>query len=99
MSLSHLTKPIYHFSLDSPDRRCIVLIIRTGNDGVVRGRISLPQWYELPETWDGPHDAASAVRLAGDYAGAYGYQGVAVDIESSQLWDPAWGELSVAIAA
>ena len=30
-----------------------------------------------------------AVPLADDYAHVYGYRGIAIDIESSQLWDPA----------
>lgn len=88
-----IAKPIYLLSVDDPDDRAIVLIIRTSNDGVVRGMIALPQWYELPEMWDGPHDVAHAVRLADDYADAYGYHAIAIDIESSQLWDPAWGDL------
>lgn len=44
--------------------------------------------------WDGPHDVADAVRLADDYADTYDYYGIAIDIESSQLWDPAWGTLT-----
>jgi hypothetical protein len=88
-----IPKPLYLLSVDDPDDRAIVLIIRTSNDGVVRGMIALPQWYELPEMWDGPHDVADAVRLADDYADAYGYHAIAIDIESSQLWDPAWGDL------
>lgn len=90
-----IPKPIYNLSIDDTDldERSIILIIRTGKDGVVRGMISLPQWYEIPEMWDGPHDVADAIRLADDYADAYGYYGIAIDIESSQLWDPVWGEL------
>jgi hypothetical protein len=34
-----------------------------------------------------------AIGLANDYAANYGYHSIAIDIESSQLWDPAWGEL------
>jgi hypothetical protein len=86
-------KPLYNLAVDDPDDRSIILIIRTGGDGVVRGMIALPQWYELPEMWDGPHDVADAVRLADDYAWNYGYQGIAIDIESSQLWQPQWGVL------
>lgn len=88
-----IPKPIYLLSVDDPDDQAIVLIIRTSKDGVVRGMIALPQWYELPEMWDGPHDVADAVRLADDYADAYGYHAIAIDIESSQLWDPVWGDL------
>jgi hypothetical protein len=88
-----IPKPIYALSIDDPDKRSIILIIRTGGDGIVRGMISLPQWYELPEMWDGPHEIADAVRLADEYAWEYGYHGIAIDIESSQLWDPSWGDL------
>jgi len=90
-----IPKPIYNLSIDDSDvdERSIILIIRAGGDGVVRGMISLPQWYEIPEMWDGPHDVADAIRLADDYAWEYGYRGIAIDIESSQLWDPAWGKL------
>lgn len=35
-----------------------------------------------------------AISLADSYAEAYGYHAIAVDIESSQLWDEAWGALS-----
>ncbi|HEY8578167.1 MAG TPA: hypothetical protein VIL88_17715 [Devosia sp.] len=90
---ARIPKPIYNLSVDDPDERSIILIIRTGGDGIVRGMISLPQWYELPEMWDGPHLMADALRLADDYAWHYGYHGIAIDIESSQMWDPAWGQL------
>jgi hypothetical protein len=86
-------KPIYLLEVDDPDERSIILIIRTGKDGIVRGMISLPQWQEMPEFWEGPYDVADAVRLADEYAWHYGYHGIAIDIESSQLWDPKWGEL------
>lgn len=88
-----IPKPMYILSVDDPDERSIILIIRTNKDGVVRGMIALPQWYELPEMWDGPHEVADAVRLADDYAWNYGYHANAIDIESSQLWNPEWGEL------
>jgi hypothetical protein len=90
-----IPKPIYNLNMDDADldERSIILIIRTGKDGVVRAMISLPQWYEIAEMWDGPHDVADAIRLADDYADAYCYYGIAIDIESSQLWDPAWGKL------
>lgn len=90
-----IPKPIYNLAVDDPDERSIILIIRTGKDGITRGMISLPQWYEIPEMWDGPHDVADAVRLADDYAWEYGYHSIGIDIESSQLWDPSWGELVV----
>lgn len=91
-----IPKPIYSLSVDDSDldERSIILIIRTGKDDIVRGMISLPQWYEIEEMWDGPHDVADAIRLADDYADAYGYYGIAIDIESSQLWQPEWGELT-----
>lgn len=92
---ARIPKPIYNLSIDDPDEHSIILIIRTGGDGIVRGMVALPQWYELPEMWDGPHLVADAVRLADDYAWNYGYHGIAIDIVSSQLWDPAWGELDV----
>jgi hypothetical protein len=90
---ARVPKPIYNLAVDDPDDRSIILIIRSGKDGVVRGMIALPQWHEIPEMWDGPHAVIDAVRLADDYAWEYGYHGIAIDIESSQLWDPAWGEL------
>lgn len=88
-----IPKPIYLLTLDDPDDRSIVIIIRTGRDGVTRATIVLPEWHELPEGWDGPHTMDIAVPLADDYAHEYGYRGIAIDIESSQIWDPAWGEL------
>lgn len=40
-----IPKPIYNLALDDGDldERSIILIIRTGGDGVVRGMIALPQ--------------------------------------------------------
>lgn len=87
-------KPIYLLSVDDPDEQSIVLIVRTSKDGIVRAFIALPQWQELPEGWDGPHEMEVAIPLADSYAHEYGYRGIAIDIESSQLWDAAWGELS-----
>ena len=86
-------KPLYLLAVDDPDDRSIVLIVRTGKDGVTRATIVLPQWHELPDGWDGPHKMHVAIPLADDYAWQYGYRGIAIDIESSQLWDPAWGDL------
>ena len=60
---------------------------------MTRATIVLPQWHELPDGWDGPHKMHVAIPLADDYAWQYGYRGIAIDIESSQLWDPAWGDL------
>jgi hypothetical protein len=31
--------------------------------------------------------------LVNDYAWEYGCHAIVIDIESSQIWDPAWGEL------
>ena len=89
-----IPKPVYLLSVDDPDATSIVLIVRTGPDGVPRATIALPKWHELPEGWDGPHEMHVAIALADDYAHEYGYSGIAIDIESSQLWDPAWGSLS-----
>lgn len=86
-------KPIYVLSVDDPDDQSIVLVIRTGADGVIRAIIALPEWQELPEGSDGPHTMDIAVPLADSYAWEYGYRGIAVDIESSQLWQPEWGVL------
>ena len=86
-------KPIYLLAVDEPEGGSIVLIVRTEPDGVTRAKIKLPQWHELPPGWDGPHTMDVAVPLADSYAHEYGYHGIAIDIESSQLWDPAWGVL------
>ncbi len=90
---ARVPKPIYLLTVDDPDPMSVVLIVRTGEDGVVRGKIVLPRWQELAAGWDGPHDMRIAVPLADDYAHEYGYRAIAIDIESSQMWDPAWGEL------
>jgi hypothetical protein len=57
--------------------------------------LRLPAWQKIKAGWDGPHSIAIAVSLADSYAEAYGYRTIAIDIESSQLWDTAWGTLSV----
>ncbi len=87
------SKPTYILVVDDPDERSILLIIRTSADGVLRGTVVLPQWYEIPEMWDGPHTMDIALQLVDDYAHEYGYQAVAIDIESSQLWQAEWGVL------
>lgn len=81
-------------SLPPPDERSIVLVVGQGGDGVWRATISLPEWHELPAGWDGPHEMDVAIGLANGYAEAYGYYAIAIDIESSQLWQPEWGELT-----
>lgn len=85
--------PMYLLAVDTPDERSIVLVVGQGGDGIWRATIALPQWHELPEGWDGPHEMWEAIRLANDYAANYGDHAIAIDIESSQLWDPAWGTL------
>lgn len=86
--------PMYLLSVDTPNERSIVLVVGQGGDGVWRATIALPEWHELPEGWDGPHDMPTAICLADDYAANYGYHAIAIDIESSQLWQPEWGELT-----
>lgn len=85
--------PMFLLSVDTPDERSIVLVVGQGGDGIWRATIALPQWHELPEGWDGPHEMDIAIGLANSYAASYGYHGIAIDIESSQLWDPSWGSL------
>jgi hypothetical protein len=85
--------PIYSLSVDEPHPLAIILIVRTGNDGIPRAKIILPRWEELAAGWDGPHTMDIALPLANSYAHDYGYQSIVIDIESSQLWDDAWGRL------
>ena len=87
-------KPIYLLNVDEIEANAVGLIVRTDEDGIVTGQIKLPPWEELPAGYDGPHRIEVALRLADSYAEAYGYYAIAIDIESSQLWDPAWGSLS-----
>lgn len=87
-------QPMYLLSVDTPDERSIVLVVGQGGDGIWRSTISLPQWHELPEGWDGPNEMETAIGLANGYAEAYGYHAVAIDIESSQLWQLEWGTLT-----
>lgn len=91
--LRRIPKPIYVLNVDKPDPQAIVMVVRQDSAGAWTGKIVLPELQELPAGWDGPHAIDVAVRLADDYAHAYGYSGIAIDIESSQLWDPAWGRL------
>jgi hypothetical protein len=86
-------KPIYLLNVDDPDPRAIVLVVRTNEDGVTTGELRLPAWHELLSMFDGPHPMDVALPLADSYAEAYGYHAIAIDIESSQLWDEAWGRL------
>src|SRR5690606_38585953 len=89
-----IAKPIYRLSLEEPGDRSIVLIVRAGWDGIVRATIALPEWQEISEG-DGPHEMAIAVPLADDYAHEYGCNSIAIDIESSQLWQAEWGTLQM----
>lgn len=86
-----------HFILDmgAEIANQVVLIIRTGKDGVARGIIALPSYFDLPETEEGPYPVKEALRLAKRYALNYGTDRVIVDIESSQLWDKTWGVLEM----
>ena len=73
----------------------VVLIIRTSLDGVTRGVIAVPAYFDLPETEEGPYRIKEALKHAKHYALGYGTERVIVDIESSQLWDPKWGKLEM----
>jgi hypothetical protein len=92
-------KPLYLLAVDDPGERSIVLIVRTSQDCIQRATIVLPDWYELPAGWDGPHEMEIAVPQADSYAWEYCYRGTAIDIESSQLWNPAWGVLDIGSGA
>jgi hypothetical protein len=87
-------KPIYLLNVEEIASNAIRLIVRTADAGVTTGRIKLPEWQELAAGYDGPHQIDVALHLADTYAEAYGYYAIAIDIESSQLWDPAWGALN-----
>ena len=87
-------KPIYLLNVDEIAGNAIGLIVRTDDAGVPTGQIKLPPWEELPAGHDGPRRMDVALHLADSYAQAYGYYAIAVDIDSSQLWDPAWGTLA-----
>lgn len=65
-----IPKPIYLLSVDEPDERSLVLIVRAGGDGIMRATIVTPQWHELEEGWDRPHLMDVAVPLADSYADA-----------------------------
>lgn len=85
--------PMYHLSVDTPDEKSIVLVVGQSGDGIWRAMISLPQWYEIPEMWEGPYEMDIAIPLVNSYAAEYGYHAIAIDIESSQLWQGEWGDL------
>lgn len=87
-------EPVFVHVIDPADDGSIILIIRTGSDGVTRGIIALPKLdFISPEVSDGPHLAPEVIALARRYAVEYGYGRIVVDIESSQLWDASWGTL------
>lgn len=84
--------PIFILSVDELPITAIGLIVRTDRQGTT-GEIRLPAWLEIPAMFDGPHRIQLALSLARDYAEAYGYRAILVDIESSQLWSEEWGRL------
>lgn len=57
-------KPLYILNVDDPDERSIILIVGTSRDGITRATIALPEFHELPEGWDGPHEMHVAIPLA-----------------------------------
>ena len=73
----------------------LVVVIRTGEDGVTRGVVGVPEHNDLPEFHEGPFPVRKALRVANRWAHRYGHEDVFIDIESSQLWDESWGELSM----
>lgn len=40
------------------------------------------------------HEMPTAIRLANEYAWNYGYYAIAIDLESSHLWQEEWGALT-----
>jgi hypothetical protein len=88
-SIGSRMKPLRLLSVDQPDPRAVVLEVRTDDSGVTKGKLLLPEWYEIPPMFDGPHTMDVAIVLADSYAEVYGYRAITIDIESSQLWDPA----------
>lgn len=73
----------------------LVVVIRTGEDGVTRGVVGVPEHADLPEFHEGPYPVRKALRVANRWAYRYGHEDVFIDIESSQLWNDSWGELSM----
>ena len=73
----------------------LVVVIRTGEDGVTRGIVGVPEHNDLPEFHEGPFPVRKALRVANRWAHRYGHEDVFIDIESSQLWDPKWGALGM----
>jgi len=89
-------KPIYLLSVEEPGDRDAVLIVRTGVDGIVRATITLPGWHELPRPGTALMRCPWPCRWADSYAHEYGYRAIGIDIESSQLCQPEWGDLQLA---
>ena len=71
----------------------LVVVVRTGEDGVTRGIVGVPELNDLPEFHEGPFPVRKALRVADRWAHRHGHEDVYIDIESSQLWDPQWGDL------
>lgn len=92
---SQVPSPTYTLLVDELEPYALVVVIRTGEDGVTRGVVGVPQHLDLPEFDDGPFPVATALRVADRWAYRYGLEEVMVDIESSQLWDMSWGELEM----
>lgn len=94
-----IPRPVYRLLVDELEPFALVVIIRTGEGGVTRGLVGVPQHGDLPEFHEGPFSVVKALRIADRWAYRYGYEEVHVDIESSQLWDKAWGELEMPVKA
>lgn len=73
----------------------LVVVIRTGEDGVTRGIVGVPEHDDLPEFHEGPFPVRKALSVANRWAYRYGHEEVVIDIESSQLWDKSWGDLEM----
>ncbi|WP_449395610.1 hypothetical protein [Devosia riboflavina] len=87
--------PNYVLLVDGLAPFALVVVIRTGEDGVTRGVVGVPQHDDLPEFHEGPFPVAKALLEANRWAHRYGFEEVIVDIESSQLWDKSWGDLEM----
>ena len=90
-----IPKPNYVLLVDELLPFALVVVIRTGDDGVTRGIVGVPEHEDLPEFDEGPFPVEKALRVAARWAHRYGHEDVFVDIESSQLWDKTWGDLSM----
>lgn len=88
-------RPSYVLRIDGVAPYSIVVVVQTGTDGVTLGTVSVPEHDDLPEFHEGPFPVQKALRIADRWAYRYGHEEVTVDIESSQLWDKAWGDLEM----